>query len=98
MIDALTTLLARCKCGVFLIVNEHRDYYDTVEHAIQEYREMSCPPIGAFTQEIIEGIIRTGNIIDLQFYPNTPIGSTHIIHYDLEKILKMAHDCLKNTS
>lgn len=27
--DKLKKLMARCKCGVYLAVNEHRDYYDT---------------------------------------------------------------------
>jgi len=36
MNDDFKKLLARCKCGVFLIVNEHRDYYETAEQKLEE--------------------------------------------------------------
>jgi hypothetical protein len=36
-----------------------------------------------YSKEMIE----RDTIIELQFYPDTPIGSCTIIHYDLEKCL-----------
>jgi hypothetical protein len=90
---ALKTLLGRCKGGVFLTVNEHKNYYDTIEKTLQDYAEMPCPP--EFTEEVLSGIHRTGNVVDLQFYPDTPIGSYHIVHYDLDDALKIAIECVK---
>lgn len=90
--DKLTRLLARCKCGVYLTVNQHRDVYDTVEDAMAELDELECPPeIGA---DVRAGIAETGNIVDLHFYPDTPIGSYHIVHHDLNAALSLALQCV----
>ena len=88
--DALKTLLARCKCGVFLKVNEHRDYYLTAEQWLAEYADMECPPA------IIDraSILSSGNVVDLQFYPDSPVGSYHIVHHDLDEALRMALVCI----
>lgn len=40
------------------------------------------------------GILSSGNIVDLQFYPDTPIGSYQIVHYDLDKALQLALEFL----
>lgn len=34
--DKLAALLKACKCGVYLTVNQHRDYYQTAAQALQE--------------------------------------------------------------
>jgi len=86
--DKLKELLARCKCGVYLTVNEHRDYYDTIGMRLNEYASMEAPP--DISDEVRAGILRTGNIVDLHFYPDTPIGFYHIVHYDLDDALTMA--------
>ena len=90
----LQKILDRCKCGVFLTVNQHRDYYRTAEDALLEKQEYECPPrIDAEVREVME---KTNTIIELQFYPDTPIGSYSIYHYDLEKILDEALEILKD--
>jgi len=94
--DKLKMLLDGCKCGVFLAVNEHRDYYDSVQTKIMEIernREM-CGE-GPLDEEIKSGMIQTGNIVELQFYPDTPIGSYSIYHYDIDKALDEALECLR---
>jgi hypothetical protein len=93
VIDALKSLLARCKCGVYLIINEHKDTYDTVEGRLIWYADMECPP--DIADDVRDGIIASGNIVDLLFYPDTPIGSYHIVHYDLDAALQAALDCLE---
>lgn len=90
--DALKTLLARCKCGVFLTVNEHRDYYETPEQRLEWYAGMECPP--DISDDVRAGILSSGNIVDLQFYPDTPIGSSQIVHHDLDEALRLALECL----
>ena len=90
--DALKTLLARCKCGVFLTVNEHRDYYETPAQRLDWYAELACPPeIG---DDVRAGILSSGEIVDLHFYPDTPIGSYHIVHHDLDEALRVALGCV----
>lgn len=91
-IDKLTELLSRCKCGVFLTVNEHRDYYQTAEKALEEM-EMERPP--QIEPEVRKIMVDTDTIVELQFYPNTPISSYKVYHYDLNAALTKALECFK---
>ncbi len=92
MNDGFKKLLARCKCGVFLIVNEHRDYYETAEQKLEELEAMECPPnIDADVRKVM---IETDTIVSLQFYPDTPIGSYSIYHYDVDAAIERALRCL----
>lgn len=86
--DALKALLARCKCGVYLTVNEHRDYYDTPAQRLEELDTRECPP--HISDEVRAGILSSGNIVELQFYPDTPVGFYVIVHHDLDEALRLA--------
>lgn len=90
--DALKTLLARCKCSVYLKVNEHRDYYDTPAQRLEELDSRECPP--EISAEVRAGILSSGNIVELQFYPETPVGFYVIVHHDLDEALRLALDCI----
>ena len=86
-------LLARCKCGVFLTVNEHRDYYESAKHRLDDYYgSMKCPV--DVPADMRQRMIETDTIIDLQFYPATPIGSYQILDCDLDSALNRALACL----
>jgi len=91
--DNLKKLMAKCKCGMFLSVNEHRDYYMTAEESLKELASRECPP--EITDEVRKKIIETNTIVELQFYPNTPIGSYRVIHHDLDAALTEALACLE---
>lgn len=91
--EKLKQLLARCKCGVFLTVNEHRDYYQTAEYALTEKDGYECPP--DIAPDVRTEMIRTDTIIQLQFYPDTPIGSYDVYHHDLDAALDDALACLQ---
>jgi len=86
--NKLKDLLSRCKCGVFLSVNEQRDYYLTAEQQLDDWLGLECPP--EITQETRDVIIATDTIVNLQFFPDTPIGSYQIVHHDLDIALDMA--------
>jgi hypothetical protein len=88
----LGSLLARCKCSVQLTVNGHRDVYDTPEDRLAEFEKWECPP--EIDADVRAGILRTGNILELQFYPDTPIGAYYIVHHDLDAALADALECL----
>jgi hypothetical protein len=85
-------IIERCKCGVYLEINPHADCYENIREKI-EYMNMagllSDTPI-----DIINQIIEKDNLIDLQFYPDTPIGSYSIYHYDIEKAIDEAFEIL----
>lgn len=84
----LQRLLARCKAGVHLTINEHRDYYHSAEHALEDLACHSCPP--EIDPEVRAQIIASDTIVDLTFYPDTPIGSYQIVHHDLDRALDIA--------
>lgn len=90
--DKLQKLLGKCKCGFHLTVNQHRDYYQTAEEALKEKEGYECPP--EIEPEVRQAMIDKNIIVDLQVYPDTPIGSYNIYHYDLEAAIDEALECL----
>jgi hypothetical protein len=90
--DKLKELLSRCKCGVFISVNEHRDYYQTAAEALKERDEREAPP--ETDTAIRSKMIELDTIIEIHFYPDTPIGFYEIYHYDLDAALTKALECL----
>jgi hypothetical protein len=76
--DKIQELISRCKCGVSVEVNEHRNYYDSASKYMDELFD---PDIDT---DIKEKMIETDTIICIQFYPHTPIGFHIIYHYDLD--------------
>lgn len=90
--EALETLLTRCKCGVFLTVNEHRDYYETAAKTIEDAEVRECPP--QLEPEVRAKMIETDTIVRLTFYPDTPIGSYDIWHYNVAAALDQALECI----
>ncbi len=90
--DKFKELLAKCKCGVGLAVNEHRDYYKSVEDQLEEWKRWECPP--EYTDEVRDAMIKSDTIVDIIFYPDTPIGNYRIIHHDLDQALDEALACI----
>lgn len=90
--DKLTELLKRCKCGVLLTINEHRDFYETAEDAILEQESFDRQPVAS--PSVRAQMIASDTIIKLQFYPDTPIGFYRLWHHDLDAILDAALKCL----
>ena len=86
--DKLKKLMARCKCGVHLTVNDHRDVYETAAQALENL-EISMPDI-EITPDVRAKIIETDTLIDLHFYPDTPVGFYKVLHYDLDAALDEA--------
>lgn len=76
-------ILDRCKCGVFLTVNEHRDYYQAAGDFLVG-RDENLP---AEQPELFARMVELDTVICLQFYPDTPVGCYVIWHHDLEVAL-----------
>lgn len=88
--DKLKELLMKCECGVFIEVNQHRDYYQTAEQAILEDIERD----DKLDEDIKAKMIELNTIIRIQFYPITPIGHYVVYHYDIDLALDRALSCL----
>lgn len=82
----LKQLMARCKCGVYLTVNEHRDVYRTAADALEDLERFAVN----LAPDVRAKIIEANTLIDLQFFPDTPGGSYKVLHYDLDAALDEA--------
>ena len=91
-LDKLEKLLSLCKCGVFLTVNQHRDYYETAQDWFKEHDRDQCPP--EVSPDVRRVMIETDTVIEIHFYPNTPVGFYVIHHHDLSNALDEALQCL----
>ncbi|WP_281225383.1 hypothetical protein [Flavobacterium aquiphilum] len=81
---SLQKILDKCKCSVTLTINQHRDYYETVETSIEEDERKDINP------KVFAEMIKRDTVIELQFYPETPIGFFRIYHYDLKSAIELA--------
>src|SRR4051794_15128640 len=64
---SLQGLLDRCKCGVFLTVNEHRDYYQTAEKRLEEIRKWDEDGINEIPADVKAKMIAMNTVVELQF-------------------------------
>lgn len=80
----LKRLTEFCRASVSIVVNKHRDYYETVGEYMEERDIEGTDP------EVIAKMIKTDNVVELHFYPRTPIGFHVIWHYDVDLALAKA--------
>lgn len=84
-------IMEMCKCGVHLTINNHRDYYQKIEEFVSEHSVEA-------DDGVIEKIIETDTIVELQFYPHTPIGFYIVHHYDIDLAIAEALEILNDLS
>lgn len=94
--DKLKTLMAACKCGVHLSVNAHRDVYETAEQWLKNlslsaemFLDDLVPP------DTRAEMIRLNTVVNLHFYPDTPVVFFQVLHFDLDAALDEALGCLE---
>lgn len=91
--EKLKELMSLCKSEICLEINHHTLFYDTVTERIKELREGMRQE--GISDVIVQRMIETNTVIELSFYPDTPIGSYTLFHYDLDMILEEAVNCIK---
>jgi hypothetical protein len=77
--DKLSKIIAHCKCGVHLFVNSHRDIYVDIKEELENMESLGFE----IEPDIRAKMIETDTLIDIQAYPETPIGFYKVLHYDL---------------
>lgn len=92
--DKLKLLLERCKCGVYITVNEHRDIYQSAVDKLAELREHEPDGDLEIEKDIEVKMVELNTIINIHFYPDTPIGFYSIYHYDIDMALCQALEIL----
>lgn len=76
-----------CKCSVSITVNAHRDIYESVEVYLDE-------KAGEILPDVLSKMIETDTLIEVQAYPDTPIGFYIVRHYDIDMALQEMRDIL----
>lgn len=84
--NKLQQIINRCKNGVYITVNEHRDMYKSVE---EHMKDINVGP------EILAEMKKRDTIVSLQAYPRSAISSYIVHHYDLNIALDELLDTLK---
>ena len=84
----LQGLIKKTKGSITLEINCHKDCYETVEQYLEGFPHKKY--INDVEQEVYDKMVETDTVIELQVYPNNPIGFYKIYHYDLNKILEIA--------
>jgi len=80
----LQELIKKTKCSVSVEINIHRDYYETIENYIEPEERNDI------SNDVWLKMIELDTCIELQVYPDTPIGFYVIYHYDIEKAIDIA--------
>jgi len=86
MCEKLRLLNSVCKCGLTVRFNENRNMYQSVDEYIQNNANVGLE----VDPEIAKKIIETDSIVELHFYPQTPVGFYHITHYNLDMAIDEA--------
>jgi hypothetical protein len=77
------------KCELCLTHNQHRSYYQTVKQFCEErISQGSLHEEDCVSFEQREKAFATNELWELQWYPETPIGSFRILSCDLEALLE----------
>jgi hypothetical protein len=74
-LNKVDQLISLCKGEIIITINPHTVSYESIEAYLAEN-------INEIEKDIIDEIIKTGRLIEIQFYPHTPIGFYHYYHYD----------------
>lgn len=81
-------LVSLCKASVDMSVNEHKDYYESVEQYLCAHNHIE--------KDILAEMINRDTIVRIQAYPRTPVSYFVVYHYDIDKALEIALDNVKN--
>jgi hypothetical protein len=87
--DKLALLNQKCRCGLELSINRHRTFYITAKEWFAE-QESNLANLSDLDADVRAEMIQRDSVVDLWFYPKTPIGFYHILHFDLEIALTEA--------
>ena len=73
----LNELKQRCKGGVSIFFDDHKvNYMSISDHCEDDRLDIN--------NDVLNKMIELDSIISIHFYPDTPIGSYSVHHYDIE--------------
>jgi len=89
----LGNLIDLCACSVTITVDSFKDYHQTVSGWYREMLDTDWIKEGDISADILQGMIDSNTVIEIQFYPSTPVGFHVVHHYDIDKALDI---CIKH--
>lgn len=90
--DDFQKLINRCKCGVYLSVNEFKDDYEDIQSHVQSMSDIALD--FNVDEDIKDKMVELDTFVELTFYPDTPIGSYTVYHYSVEAAIAQAISAL----
>lgn len=84
------------KYGLYLIHNKHKDYYQSSKDYIEQREQNKGYHLNWSSETSREKCIETNQIWELQWYPDTPIGSHEVIGPTFEEVLAKALEIEEN--
>jgi hypothetical protein len=78
--------LPKHKCSLHLTHNQHKDYYETLERWLDSREGTDQAEFDWVSPEEREKAIREDSVWELQWYPDTPVGSYSIAASSLEAL------------
>jgi hypothetical protein len=88
----IQNVIDRCECEVCLTVNQHRSYYQKADEYLLEIKERQSKDFEEQLAEpdVIAKMIELDMVVELQFYPRTPIGFYIVYHHDVQAAIREA--------
>ncbi len=94
--DKLTRLLLLAKCSVTITVNSHRDVYQTVAEWLTKRDEWEPSAKDEIDDAMRAAMIASDTVIEVQVYPDTPVGCFVIVHHDIGAALDCAIEAIES--
>jgi len=88
--EKIETLFKKCKCSVTITYNKHKDFYENVDAYITNLICHSIIDKDDIELDIIKHMKELDTIIEIHFYPDTPIGGYSIYSYDINDAIDKA--------
>ena len=88
-------LVSLCKASVEISVNNHRDYYQSVKSYIEDANSAN-DLFDDLDLKVYDEMIRRNTIVEIQAYPDTPIGFYKVYHYDIDIAMDEIIEAIKN--
>ena len=64
-------------------INEHKNYYQTTKEYLEE-KNNYCSVLEDIDEAVLKEIYNRNTLIELHCYPNNPVGSYYVCHYDYD--------------
>lgn len=87
----IQVLVAGCKAGVTISFNDHRTIYSSVT----DYLSDGLKNFDDVSPELAQEMDRLDTIVEVHFYPRTPVGFYQVHDVSLDKALDKALEALQ---